>query len=419
MIKKRLSAYAKKRPLLRKLRHFYIVNRNKVLRPLYRLRPIRDKTVVFDAYNGRSYACSPKALYLQMLQDERFNDYSFVWAFRKPAKYHYLVDEDTSGRTSLVKYRSPKYYRAFATAKYWIVNAMIPLQVVKRPGQVMLQCWHGTPLKRLRNDIIENTKNATNSHADFVRKNALDVERWDYLISPSTYATEKFTSAFGLKGLGKQDIVIETGYPRNDFLFAFTDGDVMRIKQELGIGDDHRKVLLYTPTWRDDQYSDTEGYIHKNEVDFDYLQRELEKEYIILFRAHYYVANNFDFEKYEGFIYNVSDVDDINDLYSISEALITDYSSTFFDYANLGRPIYFFMYDKDHYEKELRGFYLDLDELPGKIIRTEAELASALIKSGLGSNETIRRVKEFSTKYSMYDDGNAASRAIDTMLRSN
>ena len=90
---------------------------------------------------------------------------------------------------------------------------------------------------------------------------------------------------------------------------------------------------------------------------------------MILFRAHYFIANSFDFEKYGDFIYDVSKIDDINELYIISDILITDYSSVFFDYANLKRPIIFYMYDLDHYEKELRGFYVDLEELPGDIVK--------------------------------------------------
>ena len=87
------------------------------------------------------------------------------------------------------------------------------------------------------------------------------------------------------------------------------------------------------------------GYTYKTEVDFDKLKANLGDEYIILFRAHYLVANSFDFDKYKGFVYDVSKVNDINHLYVISDLLVTDYSSVFFDYANLKRPEIFYMYD--------------------------------------------------------------------------
>ncbi|MGO3702390.1 MAG: CDP-glycerol glycerophosphotransferase family protein [Candidatus Saccharimonadales bacterium] len=405
IIKRPLRRIAKKYPAARKARHFYVVQRNKVLRQVHRLYKVEDKKVIFEAYNGRSYACSPRAIYEEMLQDERFADYEFIWAFRKPKKYKRLLKNP---RTTLVKYRSPRYYRTYARAKYWITNTMIPLQVTKKPAQVLLQCWHGTPLKRLRNDIIENTKNAMNSLEDFVRKNKADTARYDYMISPSKFASEKFTSAFGLKELGKQDILIETGYPRNDFLFTYTQKDVDTAKNKLNLPRDNRKILLYAPTWRDDQHTAEDGYIYESPVDFDYLQKELSSEYIILFRAHYMVADKFDFKKYEGFVYNASKVDDVNDLYIISDALITDYSSVFFDFANLRRPIHFFMYDKKYYKEELRGFYLDLAELPGKIVETEKDLVADIRCGKMSDNYDA-----FCNKFTYLDDDNAAGRVIE------
>lgn len=91
-----------------------------------------------------------------------------------------------------------------------------------------------------------------------------------------------------------------------------------------------KKIILYAPTWRDDQHQAGVGYTYKTEVKFDLLKEKLQEDYIILFRAHYLVANSFDFEKYQGFIYNVSEVDNINELYVVADLLITDYSSVFF-----------------------------------------------------------------------------------------
>ena len=74
-----------------------------------------------------------------------------------------------------------------------------------------------------------------------------------------------------------------------------------------------------------------------------------------------------------------SKVDDVNKLYIVSDILITDYSSVFFDYANLKRPMIFHMYDLEHYRDESNGFYLDVEkELPGKITRTDDDLISEI-----------------------------------------
>ena len=81
--------------------------------------------------------------------------------------------------------------------------------------------------------------------------------------------------------------------------------DVEEIIENLNLPRD-KKYILYAPTWRDNQHQAGIGYTYKTEVDFDKLRQALGDEYIILFRAHYLVANSFDFDKYKGFVYNVS-----------------------------------------------------------------------------------------------------------------
>lgn len=412
VIKRRLVKIAKKYPATRRLRHWYVVQRNKVLRFFYGFHPVDDKLIIFEVFNGRSYADSPRAIYEVMLEDERFADHKFVWVFKKPGNYRFL---ENNPRTELVRYRTPRYYKTYASAKYWIVNAMVPLQVGKRLGQVMVQCWHGTPLKRLRNDIIENTRNAMNTLDDFRRKNNLDTIRYDYFVSPSRFATKKFTTAFALKELGKEDILLETGYPRNDYLHTFTDSDTKRIKDDLGIPDDKR-VLLYAPTWRDDQHEDELGYVYQPPIDFGYLRQQIGKEWVILFRTHYLISNQFDFSAFEGFVYNVSQIDDIKELYIVSDAIMTDYSSVLFDYANLNRPMIFYMYDREHYEEQLRGFYLDISELPGAIITTEQELMPILRDLPAYQQRHTAKYKEFAEKFVYLDDGRSAKRVIERLF---
>ena len=157
------------------------------------------------------------------------------------------------------------------------------------------------------------------------------------------------------------------------------------------------------------------GYIYETEVDFNKLKKELSSEYIILFRAHYLIANSFDFDKYKGFVYNVSEYDDINDLYIISDLLITDYSSVFFDYSILKRPIIFYMYDLEEYKNNLRDFYFDIKELPVPIIEKEDDL----IKQIKNSKNLIynKKYKDFNNKFTYLDDGNASKRVVEKIIK--
>ena len=379
---------------------------------------VDDKIVLFACFNGKSYTCSPKALYEEMLQNDKYKDFKLVWVFTDPKKYNFLLE---NRNTEIVKRGSKEHKKYLHIAKYWIFNYKIADSINPTKDQVFLQCWHGTPLKRLGCDLV-NFDNLLNSIDGMKKRYKVEAEKFTYFISPSKYASEKFISAWNLKEIGKENIIIEKGYPRNDFLFNYTDEDVKSIKIKL-FGEENlkevsnKKIILYAPTYRANQHETGVGYTYKNEVDFDKLREKLGEDYIILFRPHYFIANVFDFEKYSGFVYDVSKVDDINDLYIISDILITDYSSVFFDYANLERPIIFYMYDLEHYRDESNGFYIDVNkELPGKIVRADDELIDE-IKRVSKEFKFDDKYKEFNDKYNYLDDGKASERVLEEVIK--
>lgn len=373
----------------------------------YVLFPIDNKMIFFESFNGNSFSCSPKAIYNYLISHDEYKDYKFIWAFKDLEKDHIKNNKNTI----IVKSKSFKYYYYLSKSKYWIVNSLLDLSVIKKSKQVYVQCWHGTPLKKLRCDI-NVTGGVLNTKEEVIKRNNLDVKKIDYFISPSKYATSKFISAFNLKELNKEKIIIEKGYPRNDKLINYNNNDIERIKKDLHIPTD-KKVILYAPTFRDDEHTSGVGYTYKLNIDFDSLQKEL-KDYIILFRAHYFIANSFEFDKYKDFIYDVSKYDDINDLYIISDLLITDYSSVFFDYAILERPIIFYMYDYDNYKNNLRDFYIDLKELPGPIVKDEKNLVTSIKEK---NNKYKNMYSSFNKKFNPYEDGKSAERVVKEILK--
>ena len=370
-----------------------------------------EKTVVFSAYNGRSYVCSPKAVYEYMLQQEEYADYRFIWLFDHPEKYQHLMEHPN---TIVVKNGSSQCEKYLHQAKYWIFNFRAYDHWIPKKSQVYVQCWHGTPLKRLGYDIT-NSDNAMNSVKEIREKYRTDAQRFSYILSPCRFVTETFASAWNLKKTGKEAAILETGYPRNDFLNDFSQEDVLRIRENIGLKDETRKIILYAPTWRDNQYDSKKGYVYDNPVDFAYLREQLGKDYVILFRAHYLVADQFDFEQYKDFVLDVSKYDDINELYVVSDLLITDYSSVFFDYAILKRPMLFYMYDMEAYRDEMRGFYLDIHDLPGPIVKTEAELAGAVCAASVAGAD-MKSIETFNQEYNLMNDGNAAMRFVEKIF---
>ena len=412
LIKKTIIDICKKNQFLRSLLRKVRSIRHKIyFNKCYRKNKVDDKLIIFESFMGRKYSCSPRAIYEEMLKQDRFKDFKFVWAFKK---VNSKMDIKELERAELIKYNSRKYLEYCSKAKYIVTNSRIPEIIKLKEEQVYIQNWHGTPLKKLGYDLTVEGGNALNSLKDLRQKYKEDAERYTYMVSPSKFVTEKYKSCFNLAENNPNVKIIEEGYPRNDFLFNFTDNDVEKIKDSLGIKG-NKKIILYAPTWRDNQHQSGVGYTYDIGIDFEKLREKLEEEYIILFRPHYFIANQFDFEKYKGFVYDVSDYEEINDLYIVADILMTDYSSVFFDYANLKRPIIFYMYDLKEYAENIRGFYIGLDELPGKIIENEEELIEEIINV-TKQFKYDEKYKAFNEKFNYLDDGEATKRVLDEIM---
>ncbi len=303
----------------------------KKIRYRYRkiITPIRDNMIVFESYHGDRYADNVRAIYEQMLLDERFCNYKFVWAFNTPEEH---MDLYNNNRTFLVKKGSLEYYNAYASSHFWINNVSIPDYLKPTKNQIYIEAWHGTPLKRLGCDISVDS-DPRQSPARMHKRYRAKGKKITYFLSPSPYYTQKLSTAFDLTHTHNADCMIETGYPRNDALFHYTDADVLEIKTQLNIPLG-KKVVLYTPTWRDTEYTSKKGFNYIDALNTDKLMAELGDDYILLFRAHHQVGSRNMIHSSSSVI-DVTNVDDINELYIISDLMVTDYSSTMFDYANL------------------------------------------------------------------------------------
>lgn len=376
-------------------------------RMTYRFIPCDDKMILFISFHGKGFSDNPKALYLYMKKQEEYKDYKFIWAI----KHHKKKNINIQG-AKVIEYFSIPYFYYLARSKYWFVNCKLPAYVLKKDSQIYLQTWHGTPLKRLAHDIIvpEGTTfyRSKMSEKQMHETYDVDVRKYNYMISPNAFSSEKFSSAFQIN----KERLIETGYPRNDILCNISEAEVCELKKKYGIPFD-KKVILYAPTWRDNSFV-AKGYTFKLEVDFDKWQKKLQDEYVVIFKPHYLIINEFDIKKYKGFVYEISADSDISELYVMSDILITDYSSVFFDYAILNRPMYFYMFDLKEYAEELRGFYFDIHKtLPGEIIENEDELLDAILKG----NYDYSRLLKFNEEFNNFHDGNCAKKVLDIVMK--
>jgi CDP-glycerol glycerophosphotransferase (TagB/SpsB family) len=364
--------------------------------------PAKKKMIVFESFLGKQYSCNPRALYEYMKKNHP--DYEMYWSI-DPRNADIFKDKELK---TLNRFSVPWLIK-MARARYWVSNSRLPLWIPKPAHTVYLQTWHGTPLKRLAADMEEVHMPGTDTQKykqNFLR----EASRWDYLISPNHYSTEIFRRAFDF-----QKEMIESGYPRNDYLFHHNnDETILKLKKKLDLPL-HKKVILYAPTWRDNEYYSRGKYKFDLKLELDKMKDELEEDYIILLRMHYLIAENLDLSMYSGFAFDVSHHTDISELYLLSDLLITDYSSVFFDYANLNRPMIFFVYDIENYRDTLRGFYFDFEKhAPGPLVKTTEEVIYHI----QNKDQIIKAdFFNFHNKFCSLEDGHASKRVAEKVFQ--
>lgn len=358
---------------------------------------VNTETIVFESFGGKNYSDSPKYIYEYM--QKHYPKLNYIWVF-KNANQNVIT-----GNAVKVKKGSKEYYDAYSKAKFWVTNARLPLYLNKKDNQIYIQTWHGTPLKRLANDmkIVRMPGTTTPKY----KKNFYaETSRWDYLISPNRYSTNIFKTAFWMD----ENRTLEIGYPRNDILVNRSNDQeyIEKLKKELNIPKG-KKIIMYAPTWRDDEFVKKGKYLFDLKINLENLQKELGDEFVILLRMHYLISNALDLSGYEDFAIDVSNYNDISELYLISDALITDYSSVMFDFGILKRPQYFFAYDIEKYDKGLRGFYMDyMNDLPGEIITDEFKLAEELKDIDKHKEKYKDKIERFYDKFCSIEKGQSS-----------
>ncbi|GAX02159.1 CDP-glycerol glycerophosphotransferase family protein [Secundilactobacillus silagei] len=367
-------------------------------------RPYEQPTIIFESFGGRQVSDSPYAIYRLFV--ELYPGFTFVWSIDRSLKKFCKQNQ-----IPYVVRRTSKWVRTLEKSSYWISNARFPAWVKKPRYVTYIQTWHGTPLKKLGLDI-ENVSmpgtTTTKYHDNFVK----EANRWDALVSPNDYSTQIFRSAFGFNNQ-----ILKVGYPRNDELINSHPEDIKALKEQMGIPLD-KKVVLYAPTYRDNQFAEKGKYTFELPFSLDDFRKQFGDDTVLILRMHYLIANAMDISDYTDFVYDFSSHPNISDLYLVSDMLITDYSSVFFDYAYLKRPILFYPYDYHLYKDELRGFYLDYEkDLPGQIANNEKELLAgitACLKQPDMSEDP--KFMKFYNRFCSIDDGLSSLKVVNYVV---
>jgi CDP-glycerol glycerophosphotransferase len=350
--------------------------------------------IVYNSFHGR-YSDNPRALY-QALRDRPGLEHVWLTDSRHRAGF---PDDATT-----VDIDGPDARDALESADLVIASSHTEVDWEKGPGTTYLQTWHGTPLKRVHRDVLW----APEGRLDELD---VDIEKWDLLLSPNAVSTPRLRKAFGYDGE-----VLESGYPRNDLLSLPAQEQVRAdVRRRFGIADGVTAVL-YAPTWRNDEVlldPDAELPLALDPVAF---AAEMGRDHALLFRSHYLATGRSRVAAAPG-VHDVSFHPDINELYAAADVMVTDYSSTMFDFAITGRPIVFYPYDRDRYGDVVRGFYFELgpDDAPGPVVTTEPELLETLSRLPDTRQAYAERYRAFQRTFTSLEDGHATDRVLERL----
>ncbi|MDF2146473.1 bifunctional glycosyltransferase/CDP-glycerol:glycerophosphate glycerophosphotransferase [Knoellia sp. p5-6-4] len=361
--------------------------------------PLED-TIFFESWKGNQYSDSPRAVFEEL--QRRGDPRECVWAV---ANHGVEVPEGVA----TVVTGSREYYRRLARARWVVSNDSMPVHYVKRKGSRYAQTWHGTPLKRVGFDI----ETLQMSNRDYLKQFARDVAKWDILVSPNAFSTDILRRAFRYGGE-----ILEIGYPRNDIFHRpeLREQQAAATRARLGLPEGKR-VILYAPTWRDNDYSAAGRYQFTMKLDLERLHRAFGDDSVLLIRGHQLVSSGIDSSMFGGFVRNVSGYPDIRDLYLVADVLVTDYSSVMFDFVNTGRPLLFFTWDLEEYRDNLRGFYFDFEaEAPGPLLTETSGVIDALQRLDAVGQEYAERYQAFRDRFTGLEDGRSAERFIERFL---
>ncbi|PEX40897.1 CDP-glycerol--glycerophosphate glycerophosphotransferase [Bacillus cereus] len=335
-------------------------------------------------------------------------DYNVVFLYKPTCKYEVDSYSDVKSYKFETKniFHTIKSVYHLSTSKYVIIDNYFGslAKVNFKKGVQCIQIWHAAgAIKKF--GVLAPSFNKRSLRA---QKRFFDVyKNFHKIVVGSDALANIYKDAFVLS----DDRILKTGIPRTDLFFyeqrkQENKENILLINPSLK----GKKVILYAPTFRDKELVDFDLHL-----DIDTMYKALKDEYIILIKLHPAVRNKLNHQdKYKDFVYDYSLYPNINDLFLVTDILITDYSSVPFEFCLLNKPMVFFPYDLKKYAKK-RGIIGDYKRnVPGPVVYNTNELIDVITK---GSFDT-EVLTEFKLKWNQYSLGNSSEKLVNYLFNS-
>ncbi|CAM3314433.1 CDP-glycerol glycerophosphotransferase family protein [Nocardioides dubius] len=356
--------------------------------------PIAADHVLFSAYAGRGITDSPAAIFAELRR--RRPDLRLSWAI---TDHSVPVPE---GAEPLIAH-SRAWHEAWASARLVVTNVEVQRNFVPRPGQTLLQTFHGYPSKSM-GKVLWESKNFSPRKIEYQLDHTS--RTWDLLLTPHPSMDRHYREQYDVRGT-----ILNQGYPRNDALVVDTEPRRAEARRRLGIGE-QQIAVLNAPTWRDDAATDFRSAALADHLDTARLIEELGEGFVVLQRGHRFNAAGVD----RPGVIDVTEYPEINDLILAADVAVLDYSSLRFDVAITGKPMLFLVPDLADYADGARGFLYPFEEsAPGPLLNTTAEVIAELRDLPGLRERSAPLIAAFNERFNAFHDGGAAARVVDAI----
>lgn len=348
--------------------------------------PLKPQQILFDSFIGKQYSCNPRAIYEHMVNSPEYENYTFIWAFKNPEKYQFLTNNKN---TIVCKYRSFKHCYYSFTSGVVVFNFTRTNELPLRRKQMRIQTWHGGGCYKKAGKGIGYNSSIHNWILNQKAKNDIT-----HYVSSSDYFSENvIKEQYAFEGP-----ILSTGMPRNDIFFD--KARIAKVRKEFrskyNIPED-KFVLLYAPTFRDNGNSYEE--IDCNMLR-DTLHEKFGKDVVILYRGHHFSSSS----EQKKFDIDVSDYMDMQDVLAATDMLISDYSSSIWDYSFIGNPCMLYVPDLEEY-RAYRGFDKDIELWGFPVCVSNEALESAI--NAFDIHEHSERMSNHHKDLDSFENGTA------------
>ncbi len=337
-------------------------------------RKIDEKSILIRAL-GVSVRGNAQYVLNILNHDDRFKGYKIY--VRTSKETHETVKEYIKqNHWKRTKALDKHYNCKMEQCKYFLTESFFPYSWIKKPGQVLIDTWHGTPLKKL--GIV---KNGDKAHLQAIQqKNFLCA---DYFLYPNKFTRDVMYDSYGIVSL-MQAKALMLGYPRTGGLLQITDERKAEIRRQ--VAPNGEKVYAYMPTFRG--YLSDEETIKREKDLLDHIDRSFTDQEILYVNLHHHIGQALDCSAY-AHIRTFPPLIDSYEFLTATDALVSDYSSVFFDYLILGKQIVLYLEDYETY-RQYQGLNMDIETLPFDKAYTPDELVEMLRRGKTYDDSRIR-----------------------------